>query len=175
MNFFQRLAVVLAAVGVILAALLLFSFDVVKIDWVSFMEIQPSFKPMESPLPVASKSIPVEGAAYLAGQGVPENPIPSDDFSVNRGKLIFSVTCTQCHGPNGEGNGVIAGALLFAPRNLTLDTVQSKPDGSLFLTITNGIPGTNGQIHMPALNENLSVRDRWDVVNFIRTLKPTAQ
>jgi len=24
---------------------------------------------------------------------------------------------------------------------------------------------------MPALNENLTVRERWDVVNYIRTLK----
>jgi mono/diheme cytochrome c family protein len=34
--------------------------------------------------------------------------------------------------------------------------------------------GAGGQIHMPALNENLTVRDRWDVVNYIRTLKATA-
>jgi mono/diheme cytochrome c family protein len=34
------------------------------------------------------------------------------------------------------------------------------------MVITNGMPGA-----MPALNENLTVRERWDVVNFIRTLK----
>ncbi len=34
------------------------------------------------------------------------------------------------------------------------------------MTITNGIPG-----YMPSLNENLTVRERWDVVNFVRTLK----
>jgi hypothetical protein len=49
------------------------------------------------------------------------------------------------------------------------------------LTITNGIIGKttiNGvsvdQIHMPALNENLTVRDRWDLVNFIRSLQAAA-
>jgi hypothetical protein len=36
----------------------------------------------------------------------------------------------------------------------------------MFLTITNGITGK-----MPALNENLLVSERWDVVNFLRTLK----
>jgi mono/diheme cytochrome c family protein len=44
--------------------------------------------------------------------------------------------------------------------------VQNKSDGALFLTITNGVTD-----RMPALNENLDVRERWDVVNFIRTLK----
>lgn len=174
MNFFKRLAIVLAVVMVIVSILMLFTMDVIKLEWVSFMEIQPSFSPMEAPLPVAARSIPVEGAAYIPGQGVPENPIPSDDFSVERGKLIYSVTCAQCHGLPGDGSGVIAGALLFPPANLTLDIVQTKPDGSLFLTISNGIQGAGGQIHMPALNEDLSVRDRWDVVNFIRTLKVAA-
>ena len=76
-------------------------------------------------------------------------------------------------------SGVIGGALMFPPANLTGELVQNKADGALFLTISNGIQGTGGQIHMPALNENLTVRDRWDVVNYIRTLNaattPTPQ
>jgi len=51
------------------------------------------------------------------------------------------------------------------PANLTSPIVQSKSDGSIFLTVTNGVEGK-----MPALNENLLVPDRWDLVNFIRTL-----
>jgi hypothetical protein len=34
------------------------------------------------------------------------------------------------------------------------------------LTISNGLEG-----RMPALNENLTVSERWDVVNYVRTLK----
>jgi mono/diheme cytochrome c family protein len=158
---------------------MIFSNDIVKIDWISFMEIQPSFRPMEHPLPVAARSIPVEGAAYIPGQGAPTNPVPADAVSVERGRILFSVTCVQCHGPQADGNGVIGGALMFPPANLTGELVQNKADGALFLTISNGIQGTGGQIHMPALNENLTVRDRWDVVNYIRTLNaattPTPQ
>jgi len=66
----------------------------------------------------------------------------------------------------GEGNGSIAPFLVqFKPANLTTDVVQSKSDGSIFLTITNGVDS-----RMPALNENLTVSERWDVVNFLRTL-----
>jgi hypothetical protein len=38
----------------------------------------------------------------------------------------------------------------------------------LFLTLTNGVTD-----RMPSMIENLIVRDRWDVVNYIRTLKTT--
>lgn len=174
MSFYMRFLTVIAVVVLAFSGLMLFAFDIVKIDWISFMEIQDSFKPMEHPLPVAARSIPIEGAAYIPGQGAPENPVKSDANSVERGRVLYSVTCVQCHGAKADGNGIIGGALVFQPANLTGDVVQSKPDGSLFLTISNGIVGTGGQIHMPALNENLTVRDRWDVVNYIRTLKATA-
>jgi len=165
-----------AGLGVIilLTMIELAAYDVIKLDWISFMEIQPSFKPMEHPLPVAARSVPVEGAAYIPGQGAPNNPIPADKASVERGRVLYSITCIQCHGPNADGNGPVSGALVFPPANLTGEVVQSKPDGTLFLVISNGIQGTGGQIHMPALNENLTVRDRWDLVNFIRSVKAAA-
>jgi mono/diheme cytochrome c family protein len=54
----------------------------------------------------------------------------------------------------------------YKPANLTSDIVQSKNDGSFFLTISEGLEG-----RMPALNENLTVSERWDVVNYLRALK----
>lgn len=174
MRFYLRFLAVIAVVVLVFSMLNLFAYDLIKIDWISFMEIQASFKPMRQPLPVAARSIPIEGAAYIAGQGVPDNPVPTSASSVERGRVLYSVTCIECHGPKADGNGIVGGALLFKPANLTSDVVQSKPDGALFLVITNGIVGTGGQIHMPALNENLTVRDRWDVVNYLRTLKATA-
>ena len=170
----KRLLFAGIAVIVLLTLLELGAYDVIKIDWISFMEVQASFKPMEHPLPVAARSIPIEGAAYIAGQGAPANPIKAEPASVERGRILYSVTCIQCHGPNADGKGIVGIALLFLPANLTGDVAHSKLDGALFLTISNGIQGAGGQIHMPALNENLTVRDRWDVVNYIRTLKATA-
>lgn len=173
MNFYQRLLLVLAAAIFLFGVVLIFSFEIIKVEWITFMEIQPSYKPMENPLPVANRSIPIEGPAYIAGQGAPANPVEADETSIERGRVLYSINCSQCHGPNADGNGVLAGALVFQPANLGGDVVQSKPDGSLFLTVSNGIQGANGQIHMPALNENLTVRDRWDVVNYLRTVKAT--
>ena len=174
MSLFQRLIIVISAALLVFGVILMFTYDIVKVEWISFMEIQPSYKPMEHPLPVAARSIPVEGAAYIPGMGAPVNPVATDADSVERGRVLYSVTCIQCHGPNADGKGIVGSALVFPPADLTSAVVQTKPDGALFLTISNGIQGANGQIHMPALNENLTVRDRWDVVNYLRTVKAPA-
>ena len=168
MRLFKQLLVVFGALAVISGVLMIFVYDVIKIDWVVFMEIQPSYGPMDNPLPVPARSIPVEGPAYVPGMGAPVNPVPADDTSIARGGELFSIHCQMCHGVAGQGNGPIAPFLVNKkPADLTSDLVQNKSDGTLFLTVSQGVPGT-----MPALNENLTVRERWDVINFIRTLRP---
>ena len=162
----RRFAMIFMAVGLVSAVILLFTYDIIKIEWPSFMEIQPSYRPMENPLPVPERSIPIEGPVAIPGMGPPENPTTADEASLARGQELFVINCRMCHGQTGEGTGPIAPFLANKPANLTSPVVQSKSDGSMFLTITNGITGK-----MPPLNENLLVSERWDVVNFIRTLK----
>jgi mono/diheme cytochrome c family protein len=164
----KRIAIMLIVVAVLSGIVFLFTYNVIVIDRISFMEIQPAFRPMEDPLPVPERSIPVEGAAFIPGMGAPVNPIESDEVSVARGALLYDVNCAMCHGVDGGGNGSVAPFLSEKkPADLTSEVVQVKSDGAIFLVISNGVPGT-----MPALNENLTVRDRWDVVNYIRTLIP---
>ena len=166
MKLFKQLLVVFVVLAVLAGALLLFTYDIIKVQWVSFMGIQPSFSSMEQPLPVPERSIPIEGPAFIPNMGVPKNPVPADEVSIARGAELYAIHCAMCHGVTGQGDGLIGvGFLLNRPANLSLPVVQSKSDGSLFLTITLGIDG-----RMPALNENLLVRERWDVVNFLRTL-----
>ncbi len=169
MSLLSRLTIVLLTVALGVGGLMLISYDIIKLEWISFMEIQESYGPMEAPLPVASRSIPIEGAAFVPGQGSPSNPVEADDVSIARGSQLYAINCAMCHGAAGEGNGLIGGALVNPPANLLSDVTQGKPDGTLFLTISNGVPG-----RMPSLNENLTVRDRWDVVNYIRWLKANA-
>lgn len=168
MRLLKQLAGVFLVIGLVFVVLSFFAFDVVKIDWISFMEIQPSYKPMENPRPVPARSIPIEGPIAIPNMGAPENPIPADEVSIARGTELFTLNCQMCHGVTAEGNGPISALIMNKPANLTLDVTQSKSDGSLFLTISNGVQG-----RMPPMNENLTVRDRWDLVNFIRTLAAT--
>jgi mono/diheme cytochrome c family protein len=162
----RRLAMIFVAAGFAFAVILLFTFDIIKVEWPSFMEIQPSYRPMENPLPVPTSSIPIEGSITVPGMPPPENPVEADEASVARGAELYDINCKMCHGQTFEGNGPIAPFLANKPANLTSPIVQSKSDGSIFLTITNGVEGK-----MPALNENFTVPERWDLVNFIRTLK----
>lgn len=166
MRLLKQLFWVFLVLGVLLGVVELFMFDVIKIEWISFMEIQPAYKQMEDPLPVPERSIPVEGAIAIPGLGAPENPTTADEASIARGAELYAINCQMCHGPAGKGNGSIAPYLInFKPADLSAALAQSKSDGSIFLTISNGIEG-----RMPSLNENLTVPERWDVVNFIRTL-----
>ena len=162
----RRLGILLGVVVLVSAVILVFSYDLIKIDWNSFMKIQPAFRPMDDPLPVPTDSIPIEGAAYIPGAGAPTNPVKTDPVSVARGAELFSIDCALCHGPQGKGNGPVATYLKNKPADLTSAAIQSLSDGTIFLTISTGVPGK-----MPALNENLNVRERWDVVNYVRTLK----
>jgi mono/diheme cytochrome c family protein len=167
MTLLKQLTIVFLVVGVLFGILMFFTMDIIKIEWVTFMEIQPSFDAQEAPLPVPARSIPVEGPASIPNMGAPVNPVVADEVSLSRGRTLFTLNCVMCHGMNGEGNGQVAALLANKPANLTGIITQSKSDGALFMTITNGVDG-----RMPPMVENLTVRDRWDVVNYIRTLKP---
>ena len=168
MRLFKQLVAVFAVLGVLIGVLMIFAYDVIKIDWIVFMEIQSSYGTQEQPRSVPAQSIPVEGPAYIPGAGAPVNPVIADETSLARGAQLFATNCQICHGDGGQGNGPISAFLIKKkPADLTSDLVQSKDDGTLFLTISNG----SGSGFMPALNENLTVRERWDVVNYIRTLK----
>ena len=134
--------------------------------------------------PVPAQSIPIEGAAYIPANGAPENPVPADETSIARGAEIFSINCVMCHGETGQGTGTIAAFLVKKkPADLSSPLIQSKSDGNLFISITNGVfnpynslfPDVNFSGQMPPMNDNLSVRERWDVINYIRTLKAPAQ
>jgi mono/diheme cytochrome c family protein len=184
MRLFKQLVGVFAVLGVVIGALAIFAFDVIKIDWIVFMEIQPSFGTQEQPRAVPARSIPVEGAAYIPGAGAPANPVVADDVSLSRGAQLFATNCQMCHGDTGLGNGPVSAYLVKKkPADLSSDLVQSKSDGSIFMVITNGVynpnntlfPGVEFSGQCPPLNENFTVRERWDLVNYVRTLKAAGQ
>ncbi len=163
----MRLAVLFFVVLILLGITMLFTYNVIPFNWVSFMAISPAQQPMENPLPVPSQSIPIEGPAYIPNMGAPANPVPADAASIARGAELFHINCTACHGEDAKGDGPVAAFLQNKkPADLTSPAVQFLSDGAIFMVITNGMPGA-----MPPLNENLTVRERWDVVNYIRTLK----
>jgi len=97
------------------------------------------------------------------------NPIPPDITSVAAGQALYSTNCAACHGQTGKGDGPVGVTLNPRPADLTQHAILGiHTDAQLFEWITNGFPGSR----MPAFKSALSDTDRWNLVNFIRTLAP---
>src|SRR5215208_7308174 len=94
----RRFAMIFAVVGVLFGIMMLFTYDVIKIEWPSFMEIQPSFRQMEDPLPPPARAIPIEGPIAIPGMGAPDNPVEADEASITRGAELYAIHCKMCHG-----------------------------------------------------------------------------
>ncbi|MBP7962878.1 MAG: cytochrome c [Caldilineaceae bacterium] len=109
----------------------------------------------------------------MMDHGVPEeaeavaNPIPATEASIAAGAALFQTNCAACHGESGAGDGPAAAALDPKPANLGADHVQANSDGALFYIITHGRTGTA----MPPWESVLTEDQRWEVVNFVRTVK----
>lgn len=107
----------------------------------------------------AAHNVPEDAAA------VP-NPISATEDSIETGGTLFATNCAVCHGEKGLGDGPTAETLEKKPADLTQSHVQQLSDGALFYIISHGKPETP----MPAWENVLEADDRWNVVNFLRTL-----
>ena len=85
--------------------------------------------------------------------------------SAKKGAKIFAQFCVACHGKIGKGDGVGGKALNPKPANLTAALVQDQSDGEIFWKISTG---RNAMIKWDPI---ISESDRWNLVNYLRTLK----
>jgi mono/diheme cytochrome c family protein len=93
-----------------------------------------------------------------------ENPVLGNEAAVDRGMFQYQKHCKSCHGENGDGTGDRAGELSVMPTNFTNAREMSRlTDGELFWKIT------HGHRPMPAFEDKLTERERWQVVDYIRT------
>ena len=96
------------------------------------------------------------------------NPVKGDAAATAAGKKIYDANCAICHGSKGMGDGVAAAGLSKPPANHSSAAVQKLSDGALFWKIT------EGNSPMPAYKAVYSETQRWQLVNYIRTLaKPS--
>lgn len=126
------------------------------------------------------KGPPVSNAAYTEeeinamkalGPGEPvippvTNPVKSSSESLGRGQRMYETNCAACHGLNGGGQGPSAHGITTFPRQLWVwNNTDSSTDAYLYWFIT------NGRNEMPPWGLILSENDRWDVINYIKSLK----
>lgn len=113
------------------------------------------------------------GAAAVAALGVPAFPdtwrkptVAYQAVSVAQGMDLFRRHCAACHGDAGHGNGPRSTGLSPPPANLTEPHTALHTAGDIFWWLTHGKPGSA----MPGFADRLSEDDRWDLINYLRTL-----
>jgi len=98
-----------------------------------------------------------------------QNPMKGDGRTVERGQKLFDRYCIPCHGTEGAADGKMARKLGYKPANLTLEQMNQMSDGEIFWKIS------KGRDPMPVFEQQLSQRERWDLVSYVRTLMKNTQ
>lgn len=109
-----------------------------------------------------SKAYSQEWTAPKSAENI-ENPINNDKVSIKEAKKLFTNMCLICHGAKGKGDGVASVGLNPKPSNFSSDNVQKQSDGTLFWKMT------EGRTPMASYKEILTEKQRWQLVNYIRT------
>lgn len=114
-----------------------------------------------------SETTAVELEGWRAPEDVRElpNPVEKNRVSQTRGVRTYQLTCIQCHGRTGVGDGRLAKTLETPPADLTA-RVPYQSDGELFWKIG------NGREPMPGFAADLDEPQLWDLVNYLRKLAP---
>jgi mono/diheme cytochrome c family protein len=94
-----------------------------------------------------------------------KNPIKSTQASVQKGKEIYEKKCALCHGAKGDGKGPASAGLDPKPTNFKDSHGEMMTDGEHFWKIT------TGRGPMPSYGKDLSVEERWHVINYINAFR----
>jgi mono/diheme cytochrome c family protein len=98
------------------------------------------------------------------------DPLENTADNLAEGKRLFEINCTPCHGEGGEGNGQLielpgGGDGPFTSRPQPYKVLLPKlKDGSIFYTVS------YGKNMMGPYGFQLSVKERWQVIHYIKQL-----
>ncbi len=93
------------------------------------------------------------------------NPLKNDTNAAASGKKLYKVLCIVCHGAKGKGDGVAGAGLTPKPANFTSSSFQAQTDGAIFWKMK------QGRSPMPSYETSIPETKRWEIINYIRTLK----
>ena len=82
-----------------------------------------------------------------------------------RGQQRFNINCAVCHGVTAAGDGITKQYGLATVVSLQDERIRKMADGEIFNTIT------NGKNTMLPYGPNVTVRDRWAIIAYLRALQ----
>jgi mono/diheme cytochrome c family protein len=92
-------------------------------------------------------------------------PYPVDLALLKRGQDRYTIYCVPCHGPAGDGDGLVVRRGFPPPPTYHQDRLRNAPDRHLYDVIRNGY-GV-----MVPYGDRVEPADRWAIVAFIRALQ----
>jgi mono/diheme cytochrome c family protein len=99
------------------------------------------------------------------GQLADTFPFPITAEVLGRGRERFDIFCAPCHDRTGSGDGMIVRRGYKRPPSFHLDRLRDMPAGYFFDVITNGFGA------MPDYRSQITERDRWAIVSYLRALQ----
>ncbi|MGH7529203.1 MAG: c-type cytochrome, partial [Gemmatimonadales bacterium] len=147
-----------------------------RIGWFSTMRHQRSIKPYARPIPPVEGTIPVTGGepqpATREAADRLMNPRTRTAESMNRGQWVYDTYCLVCHGERGRGDGPVSvqgGGPFPAVPSLVDPNRPPLSDGAIYGLLVNA--QRMGRGLMPRYGDKIHGTDRWDVVNYVRSLQ----
>ncbi len=92
-------------------------------------------------------------------------------ISVASGLHLYQQHCVACHGIGGYGDGPALQGRKVKRADLTGKHTGDHTAGDLFWWLSHGIAGTP----MPGFEATLQEEERWDLINYLRTLSASEQ
>lgn len=92
-------------------------------------------------------------------------PVPVTEQFMARGHQRYDIYCVPCHGPLGDGKGVVQKFGYASVKSLHDKLVVAQTDGEIFNTIT------HGKLTMWAYGSQISIEDRWAIIAYVRALQ----
>jgi mono/diheme cytochrome c family protein len=124
---------------------------------------QPSATRSTSSTASTVGTAPTGAAAYP--DDVEVFPIPVTKEMIIRGKQRYEIFCSACHGPTGDGDGMIVRRGFRRAASFNDDRLRQAPVGHFFDAVTNGWGA------MPSYAPQIPVQDRWAIIAYIRALQ----
>lgn len=96
--------------------------------------------------------------------------LPTAPLDTARGHALYTQNCASCHGDRGLGNGIAAASSpLPVPGIGSSNKTPTMSPTLAYNVVTVGVTGTP----MASFAATLSAQDRWNVINYIYTLRGT--
>lgn len=98
-----------------------------------------------------------------------KSPFEFSEADLAKGKELFTINCAICHGEKGDGKGYLVrengGKYPAVPANFLSDDLKNSTDGRYYWALMKGVRLMN------PFNDKLNYKERWLVINYIRSLQ----